>query len=191
MPAKPQQQIKFSTQAAWNEWLGQHHGSSDGVWLQLAKQSSGIASVTYPEAVEVALCHGWIDGQKKGLDEDWWLQKFTPRKADSIWSSVNRQKVLDLIERGLMQSAGRAAIEQARSNGRWDTAYEGQSKAAVPPDLQAALDANPEAAAFFATLKGANRYAILFRLKTAKKPETRANRLRKFVEMLERKETIH
>ncbi len=191
MPTEAIPQKTFSSQAAWQKWLEQNHASSPGVWLQFAKQGSGIKSVTYPEALECALCYGWIDGLKKKLDERYWIQKMTPRKPSSIWSVINRQKALDLIARGLMQTAGQAAIEQAKANGRWESAYDGQSKSVVPPDLQAALDANPQAAAFFATLNSQNRYAILFRLQTAKKPETRAARLLKFVGMLERGETLH
>jgi uncharacterized protein YdeI (YjbR/CyaY-like superfamily) len=184
-------QETFATSTAWREWLDRHHATSPGVWLQFAKQASGIASVNHAEALEIALCYGWIDGQTKRLDEHHWLQKFTPRKPNSIWSRINRQKALDLIERGLMRAAGHAAIERARANGRWEAAYEAQSKAAIPPDLQAALDDSPKAAAFFKTLSSQNRYAILFRLQTAKKPETRAARLAKFVCMLQRGETLH
>ena len=184
-------QLRFATEAAWREWLDQHHANSQGVWFQFAKQASGIASVSHAEALETALCYGWIDGQTKRLDENHWLQKFTPRKPNSIWSRINRQKALDLIERGLMQPAGNSAIERARANGRWQAAYEAQSKATIPPDLQAALDDSPKAAAFFKNLSSQNRYAILFRLQTAKKPETRASRLAKFVSMLERGETLH
>ena len=181
----------FPNDASWRDWLNRHHAASQGVWLQFAKQTSGIASVSHAEALEAALCHGWIDGQTKRLDENYWLQKFTPRKSNSIWSRINRQKALDLIERGLMHPAGYAAIERAKANGRWEAAYEAQSKATIPPDLQEALDASPKAAAFFAKLNSQNRYAILFRLQTAKKPATRASRLAKFISMLERGETLH
>jgi uncharacterized protein YdeI (YjbR/CyaY-like superfamily) len=183
--------IKFATPSAWRKWLDRHHATSQGVWIQFAKQASGIASVSHAEALEIALCYGWIDGQTKRLDESHWLQKFTPRKPNSIWSRINRQKALDLIERDMMRPSGHAAIERAKTNGRWEAAYEGQSKAAIPPDLQAALDDSPNAAAFFAKLSSQNRYAILFRLQTAKKPETRATRLAKFVSMLKRGETLH
>jgi uncharacterized protein YdeI (YjbR/CyaY-like superfamily) len=183
--------LTFETQATWREWLSRHHAASQGIWVQFAKQGSGIASVSHVEALEGALCYGWIDGQTKRLDNYHWLQKFTPRKPNSIWSRINRQKALDLIERGLMQPAGHATIERAKANGRWEAAYEAQSKATIPPDLQAALDDSPKAAAFFIELSSQNRYAILFRLQTAKKPETRASRLAKFVSMLERGETLH
>jgi len=184
-------QMRFPSGTAWRTWLDRYHATSQGVWLQFAKQASGIASVSHAEALETALCYGWIDGQTKGLDEYHWLQKFTPRKPNSLWSRINRQKALDLTEQGLMRPAGHAAIERAKTNGRWEAAYEAQSKSTIPPDLQAALDASPKAAAFFKTLSSQNRYAILFRLQTAKKLETRASRLKKFVAMLERGETLH
>ena len=184
-------QLKFGTQAEWSDWLSRHHASSPGIWVQIAKQGSGVTSLTYAEAVESALCYGWIDGQKQKMNETFWLQKFTPRKADSVWSLVNRQKALGLIERSLMQPAGHEAIQRAQANGRWESAYEGQSNATVPPDLAAALRESPKAAEFFAKLNRVNRYAILFRLQTAKKIETRIARLNKFVSMLERGETLH
>ena len=184
-------QLIFCTQKAWKTWLAKHHADAPGIWLQLAKKDSGIPSVSYAEAVEIALCFGWIDGQAQRLDDAYFLQRFTPRKRNSIWSQVNRAKALDLIDRGLMQPAGLVAIEQAKANGRWDSAYAGPRSVNVPEDLKAALQERPKAAAFFATLKGQNRYAILFRLQTTKKPETRAAKLRKFVEMLERGETIY
>jgi len=181
----------FTTKAAWKRWLHAHHEEPEGLWLKLAKKDSGIKSVTRDEALEVALCYGWIDGQAKPVDEHYWLQKFTPRRPNSIWSKINCAKVQVLIENELMQPAGLAAIEKAKANGRWESAYAAPSTAVVPADLQLALDASPAAAAFFATLKGSNRYAILFRLQTAKKPETRAARLSKFLAMLERGETLH
>ena len=182
---------KFTTQTAWRRWLDRRHATSKGIWLRFAKRASGIKSVNHAEALEVALCYGWIDGQANKLDTNCWLQKFAPRKPNSLWSIVNRRKALDLIKRGLMQPAGKAAIQRAKENGRWKAAYHPQSKAPVPPDLRAALKKHPQAAAFFATLDSRNRYAILFRLQTAKKPETRASRLAKFVSMLERGETLH
>jgi uncharacterized protein YdeI (YjbR/CyaY-like superfamily) len=147
--------------------------------------------VTYAVALEAALCYGWIDGQKRPLDSEAWLQRFVPRSARSIWSQINRRKAESLIAQGLMQPAGLAAIEQAKKNGRWESAYEGSRRATVPPDLEAALDANPEAKAFFATLDSANRYAVLFRIQTVKKTETRARKIVQFVEMLARQERIH
>jgi uncharacterized protein YdeI (YjbR/CyaY-like superfamily) len=183
--------LRFGTQRAFEAWLRKNHGSSDGIWLLMAKPGADEPTVTYPEAVEVALCHGWIDGQKKSIDAHHWLQRFTPRRARSVWSKVNRAKAEALIQSGRMQPSGMAAIDGARSDGRWDAAYEGARTAAVPPDLQAALDAEPEAGAFFAGLDRANRYAVLWRVQTAIRPETRSKRIRTLVAMLARGEKIH
>jgi uncharacterized protein YdeI (YjbR/CyaY-like superfamily) len=183
--------LAFKTPKPWATWLAKHHDQSKGLWLRLAKKGSDIPSITYAEALDVALCYGWIDGPKKGEDDQYWQQKFTPRGARSIWSKINCGKVDALIEQGLMTPAGLKAVERAKADGRWDAAYEGQRKATVPPDLQAALDANPKAKAFFATLNSVNRYAILFRTHSAKKPETRARRIAQFVEMLAKHEKIH
>ena len=191
MPKDALPRKRFATVATWRTWLAKNHASRSGIWIQFAKKGSGVRSVSYAEAVEVALCYGWIDGQAQRLDELYYLQRFTPRKRDSIWSEVNRTKALALIERGAMQPAGFAAVDAAKANGRWELAYKGPRRADVPEDLAKALSAQPKAAAFFTTLKGQNRYAILFRLQTAKRPETRAARLKKFVEMLERGETLH
>jgi uncharacterized protein YdeI (YjbR/CyaY-like superfamily) len=192
MTAKADQPIlQFKTQKAWAAWLDKNHDTSPGVWLQIAKKASGVRSVTYAEALDAALCYGWIDGQKASHDELAWLQKFTSRGPKSIWSKINRGHVQRLTDAGQMKPAGLKAVEAAKQDGRWDAAYEGQSKATVPDDLQAALDNNPKAKAFFATLKSTNRYAILFRVQTAKKPETRAKRIAQFVEMLEKGETIY
>jgi len=157
----------------------------------MAKKASGIASIDHPEALELALCYGWIDGQRKGDGEQHFLQRFTPRTPRSTWSKINRDKALKLIEESRMQPAGLAEVERARADGRWDAAYDAQSIATVPPDLQAALDANSKAAAFFATLDSRNRYSVLFRTQGAKKPETRAKRIAQFVEMLAKGEKIH
>ena len=159
--------------------------------MKLAKKDSGIASVTYDEAVEAALCYGWIDGQKKGFDEQYWLQKFTPRGPKSIWSKINTVKAEKLIASGEMKLSGLKAIEAAKNDGRWDAAYESQKNISIPEDFQVALDKNKKAKAFFATLKSSERYSFLFRIHTAKKPETRAKRIQQFVEMLERNEKIH
>jgi uncharacterized protein YdeI (YjbR/CyaY-like superfamily) len=183
--------LSFATQKAWRSWLDSHHADSNGVWLQIAKKGAPTSSVTSPEALEVALCYGWIDGQAKSVDAVSYLQKYTPRRAKSIWSLINRNKVLVLIERGLMRPAGLAAIEQAKQDGRWDAAYAGSRTIDVPDDLRAALARNAKAAAFFKTLNSQNRYAILFRLHTAKKAETRAKRLDQFVRMLEQHETLY
>jgi uncharacterized protein YdeI (YjbR/CyaY-like superfamily) len=181
----------FKDQKHWAIWLEKHHPSSPGLWLRLAKKGSDTQSVSYAEALEVALCYGWIDGQKKSYDEASWLQKFTPRGDRSLWSKVNREKAEELIRTGRMKPAGLAAIERARENGRWEAAYDSPGKAIVPDDFQAELDRNLKAREFFATLNSANRYAILWRIQTVKKAETRAKRIRQFTEMLERHEKIH
>jgi uncharacterized protein YdeI (YjbR/CyaY-like superfamily) len=181
----------FPTPKRWEEWLEKYYGTSTGLWLKIAKKGAETATVTYAEALEVALCFGWIDSQKAALDETYWLQKFTPRGPRSPWSKVNREKALALIESGRMRPIGLAFIEDARKDGRWDTAYDPQSKASVPEDFQRELDRNPTAAEFFATLESYNRYAILYRIHEAKKPETRAKRIEKFIGMLERGEKVH
>src|SRR5579863_641412 len=153
----------FSNEEAWTAWLEIHHQSSDGLWLRLAKKGSGLKSVTYAEALDVALCYGWIDGHKKPESEQAWLQRFLPRSARSIWSKINREKALALIAQGRMMPTGLEAIDAAKKNGRWESAYDSPKGAVVPEDLQAALHANPQAREFFLALDGANRYAILFR----------------------------
>jgi uncharacterized protein YdeI (YjbR/CyaY-like superfamily) len=183
--------LRFATAKAWETWLRKHHASCDGVWLQIARIGAARPTVTYPEAIDVALCHGWIDGQKKALDDQHYIQRFTPRRTRSIWSKINRAKALALIEAGRMQPAGQAQVDAAKADGRWDDAYDGARTSTVPDDLQAALDANAEAKKFFAGIDGANRYAVLWRVQTAKKPETRARRIAQFVEMLARGEKIH
>jgi uncharacterized protein YdeI (YjbR/CyaY-like superfamily) len=183
--------LSFSSQKKWEEWLGEYHSTSKGIWLKIAKKGAETDTVNYAEALDVALCYGWIDGQKGALDEDFWLQKFTPRGPRSQWSKINREKVAALIENGRMKPAGLAEVERAKADGRWEAAYDAQSKASVPEDLQRELDANPDAAAFFATLESYNRYAILYRIQEAKKPETRAKRIEKFVGMLKRGEKVH
>jgi uncharacterized protein YdeI (YjbR/CyaY-like superfamily) len=176
--------LTFESPAAWEEWLAGEHGSQAGVWIKIAKKATGIPTVTHGEALDIALCYGWIDGQRKSFDDQWFLQRFTPRRARSNWSKVNRGKVDQLIAEGRMQPAGLAEIERAKADGRWDAAYDAQSTATVPDDLQRELDANPAAAAFFATLNSQNRYAILHRIQDAKRPETRVRRIAKFVAML-------
>lgn len=183
--------VMFAGQQEWATWLDANHTTSPGVWLRIAKKAAGIESVSYAEALETALCYGWIDGQKKTYDQSSWLQKFTPRGAKSIWSKVNREKAQQLIERGQMKPAGLAAVERAKQDGRWDAAYDSSSSASVPADFQAALDQHPKAKAFFATLNSANRYAILFRIQTAKKAETRTKRIEQFIGMLENQEMLH
>lgn len=183
--------LHFDDAAAWERWLRQAHARSAGVWLRIAKPGAGIASVRHADALEVALCYGWIDAVRRNDGPHHWLQRFTPRAARSIWSKVNREKALALSEAGRMQPAGQREIDRAQADGRWDAAYDSGRTATVPPDLQAAFDANPKAAAFFATLDSRNRYAVLFRLQTAKRAETRQRRLRQFVEMLARGERLH
>jgi uncharacterized protein YdeI (YjbR/CyaY-like superfamily) len=181
----------FATQTQWAAWLAKNHRKSEGLWLRLAKKDSGLRSVTYAEALEIALCYGWIDGQKRGESEQAWLQRFLPRTAKSIWSKINCGKAEALIANGRMKAAGLEAVEAARKDGRWDAAYDSPKGAKIPRDFQVALDLSPGAQEFFATLDGANRYAVLFRIQTVKKAETRARKIREFVEMLERNERIH
>ena len=182
----------FERQQDWLAWLNEHHATSPGVWLQLAKKRRADASsVSYEEAIEIALCFGWIDGQKKSHSEQFWLQKFTRRSDQSIWSKINKAKALALIEAGAMTPAGLAAIERAKSDGRWDAAYDSSSRATVPADFQAELDRNPRAKDFFETLDSRNRYAVLFRIQTVKKAETRARKISQFVLMLARHEKVH
>ena len=183
--------VQFPDRKAWATWLDRHYNTSSGIWVRLSKKGSDLVAMTYPEALEEALCHGWIDAQKRGESAAAWLQRFTPRGARSIWSKINRQKALALIESRQMKPAGLLEVERAKSDGRWEQAYDGARTAEVPPDLEAALTANPKAKQFFETLDGANRYAILWRLQTAKKPDTRARRLAKFIEMLNNNEKIH
>ena len=181
----------FKNAKAFETWLKKHHATSDGLWLQIAKKGVEPPSVTYLEAVEIALCWGWIDGQKKGLDDQHFLQRFTPRRARSIWSKINVAKVAALVEAGRMQPPGQVQVEAAKADGRWAQAYDGARTSSMPDDLQAALDANPRAKAFFATLNASNRYAVTWRVQTAAKPQTRAKRIAQLVEMLARGEAVH
>lgn len=183
--------LPFATQKAWAKWVAANHAKSRGVWIKMARVSSGIRSVTYPEALDVAICWGWIDGQRRSLDDTSYLQKFTPRGVRSMWSKINRDKALAFIAAGEMKPAGLAEVERARRDGRWDAAYDSPSKAKVPDDLAAALAASPRAAAAWPTLDSRNRYAVLHRVHNAKKPETRAARIARFVEMLARGEKLH
>ena len=171
-------------------WFAEHGADPRGIWLKIGR-TGAAQTVTYAEALEVALCHGWIDGQKRGYDERHWLQRFTPRGPRSKWSQVNRDKAEALIKAGRMRPAGQAQVDAAKADGRWAAAYAGQRSATVPDDLAAAIAADPEAKAFFETLSGANRYAILYRVNDAKKPETRAARIARFVTMCHEHETIH
>ena len=183
--------LELPDREAWADWLAEHGGSSSGVWLKLARKGGGERSFTYAEALDVALCHGWIDGQKGKIDERHWRQRFTPRTARSRWSKRNRHRAEDLLAQGAMAPAGLREVEAARADGRWEAAYDSSATAEVPPDLQAALDADPAARDFFAGLDRANRYAILYRLQEARRPETRARRLDKFVVMLREGRRIH
>ena len=183
--------VHLELQAEWAQWLVANHADSRGVWLRIAKKGATRPSLTYAEALEVALCFGWIDGQKQRENVHYWLQRFTPRSANSIWSKVNQISALKYIEDGRMQPSGLAEIERARADGRWEAAYDSARTSTVPADLQAALDANAKAKKFFTEVNAQNRYAILFRLQTAKKPETRVKRIAQYVEMLAREETLH
>jgi uncharacterized protein YdeI (YjbR/CyaY-like superfamily) len=169
----------------------ERHASERGLWLRIARVRSPLTSVTYAEALDLALCFGWIDGQRRSYDADSFLQKFTPRQKRSPWSKRNREHVARLLAAGEMQAAGLAAVAAARADGRWERAYDSPAAATVPDDLQAALDEHPDAKAFFERLKGTNRYAILYRIQTAVRPETRARRIAEFVAMLEREETLY
>jgi uncharacterized protein YdeI (YjbR/CyaY-like superfamily) len=192
VPTKPEPPIlQFDDQRAWAGWLRENHADSQGVRLMLAKKGSGITTVTYGEALEEALCYGWIDGQVGRYDESFYLQRFTPRRPRSMWSANNRTKVERLIAEGRMKPTGLKAIEAAKADGRWDAAYPAQSEATVPDDLQRALDENPEAKAFFETLSSQNRFAILFRLHGTKRPETRAKRIAQYVAMPAEHRTFH
>jgi uncharacterized protein YdeI (YjbR/CyaY-like superfamily) len=179
------------SQLAWDKWLAEHQRSSEGVWLKIAKAASGLDTVTYAEALDVALCYGWIDGLRKKFDDDWFVQRFTPRTPKSKWSKINCEKATALIANGRMQLAGLQAVEQAKADGRWRDAYAGQRDAIVPDDLQRALDKNKRARTFFDTLDGRNRYAILYRVHDAKRPETRARRIAQYVTMLSKQEKLY
>lgn len=181
----------FKTRKDFAAWLEKNHKTSPALWVRIAKKNSGVSSITYGAGVEVALCYGWIDAQKLPEDETAWLQRFMPRRPRSIWSKVNREKVLALIASGEMKPAGLEEIDRARKDGRWEAAYDSPGAAAVPSDFEKELDRHPKAKAFYKTLNRANSYAILWRLQTAKKAETRAKRMRSFIEMLEKGETLH
>jgi uncharacterized protein YdeI (YjbR/CyaY-like superfamily) len=183
--------LLFTAPSDLEAWLEENHSASDGAWLKIAKKGAPVPSVTYGEALELALCFGWIDSQKRGHDEQHFLQRFTPRRPRGRWSKINREKAEILIAAGRMRPTGLAEVDAAKADGRWEAAYEGQRTAEVPADLQRELDANTAAREFFAGLDSANRYAVIYRLNDAKKPETRERRLRKFLAMFERGEKIH
>ena len=182
---------RFCSERDWAAWLERNHGRSRGLWLQIARKGADVRSVSYPEALEVALCYGWIDGQKRAQSDTFWLQKFGPRTKTSLWSRINREKALALVAAGRMRPPGMAEIQRAKADGRWKAAYHSARASTVPEDLERALKRNAKARRFFETLDRANRYSILFRLQTAKKAETRARRLADFVKMLERGRKIH
>jgi uncharacterized protein YdeI (YjbR/CyaY-like superfamily) len=183
--------IPFADAAAWERWLGEHHESAAGLWLKLAKKNAGIESVTYAQAAEVALCFGWIDSQKASWDEQWFLQRFTPRRARSRWSQANRETAQALQREGRMRPAGALQVKLAKADGRWEAAYAGQASMQVPEDLQRELDGDSAARHFFESLESHNRYAILYRVHDAKRPETRARRIERFMEMLRAGEKPH
>jgi uncharacterized protein YdeI (YjbR/CyaY-like superfamily) len=189
--AKAGPPLLFEDQETWFFWLRKNHATSSGVWLRIAKKGAVVRSVSYLQAVECALCFGWIDGQKKSDNESYWLQRFTPRSEKSIWSKINREKAIRLIELGQMSAAGLREVERAKRDGRWDGAYDSPSGATIPADFQAVLNKIPSARAFFATLDSRNRYAVLFRIQTAKKAETRAKRIKQFAKMLSQHERIY
>jgi uncharacterized protein YdeI (YjbR/CyaY-like superfamily) len=191
MPTDPLPVMTFDSTDAWDAWLAAHHAGSPGLWLKIAKKGAAGRTISYSDALDVALCHGWIDGQKGRHDDEYWLQRFTPRKPGSRWSKINTERAAALIESGRMRPAGLSEVERAQADGRWEQAYESQSRVTVPEDLARALAANERARAFFATLDSANRYAILYRIGTAKKPETRAKRIDTFVAMLSEHKKIH
>lgn len=188
LPPAASEPLVFGNQAEWAAWLAANHDKSPGVWLRYVKNTEG--AFNYAQTLEVALCFGWIDGQTKSEGEKSWLKRWVPRKAKSIWSKINRAKALQYIEEGKMQPSGLAEVERARADGRWDAAYDSVSAAQVPPDLQAAFDAHPGAQAFFETLDSRNRYAVLFRIQTAKKADTRARRIADFTARLARGEKL-
>ena len=190
-PAPSGEIVQFATRADFEAWLDTHHKRNPGIWLMIAKHGSTVSSITYAEAIEVALCFGWIDGQKARYDDQHWLQRFTPRTARSRWSEINRKKVTELIAAGQMQPAGLIEIERAKADGRWDAAYKGQRTATIPEDLQRELDHDPTAAAAFAQLDAQNRYSIIWRINDAKRPETRQRRIATYLDMLRRGDRIH
>ena len=183
--------IAFAQQADFEDWLEKNQGTTSGIWLMIAKKHSGIASVSYQEAVDSAICYGWIDGQKRAYDDSYFLQGFTPRRARSVWSKVNLERVDRLIKDGRMRPAGLREVEAAKADGRWESAYHPSSTSEVPSDLQAAIDANPAAKAFFPTISKANRYGLIYRVNDAKRPETRQRRIEQFVQMLAEHRTLH
>ncbi len=183
--------VLFEKASDWEQWLDANHDKSSGVWLKIVKKGSDKMSVSISDALDIALCFGWIDSQRQKLDDDFYLQRYTPRRKNSKWSQVNVEKVEALIQADKMRDAGFREIESAKADGRWDMAYQSQHTATVPEDLQQALDANPVASAFFETISRVNRYAIIYRVTTAKKPETRQKHIEKYIQMLAEGKTIY
>jgi uncharacterized protein YdeI (YjbR/CyaY-like superfamily) len=191
MAAKPELEVlQCNTDGDWERWLVDHHADSPGVWLKFAKKGSEVSTVNYAQALDTALCYGWIDGQVRRFDESFYLQRFTRRGPRSKWSQINCGHVARLTETGRMQAPGQAQVDAAKSDGRWDAAYEPQSRATVPDDLRRALDANPDANRFFATLTGSTRYAFLYRLHHVSAPAARAKRIASYIELLSAGRTL-
>lgn len=191
MPRDDLPVLEFGSQAAWESWLDAHHAAAPGAWLKIAKKGSGAETVSYAEALEAAICYGWIDGQKDRLDDVHWLQRFTPRKPRGRWSRINTDQATELIKAGRMRPAGQREVELAQADGRWEAAYEGQRAMTVPGDLERELARNEAAREFFATLSGVNRYAILYRIGSVKRPETRARKIAQYVAMLAEHKTLY
>jgi uncharacterized protein YdeI (YjbR/CyaY-like superfamily) len=182
--------VFFTARAEMEGWLEEHGAESDGIWVKFAKKGSGIESVVYAEAVEAALCHGWIDGQVRRLDDDHYLQRFTPRRPRSNWSKINRAKAENLIAEGRMRPAGMLEVERAQADGRWEDAYDSPTSATVPEDFQRALEARPPALEFFESLGNTKRHSFLYRIRDAKRPETRAKRIAEYVKLLAQERTL-
>ena len=191
MPRDDLPVLEFGSQAAWESWLDAHHAAAPGAWLKIAKKGSGAETVSYAEALEAAICYGWIDGQKDRLDDVHWLQRFTPRKPRGRWSRINTDQATELIKAGRMRPAGQREVDLAQADGRWAAAYEGQRAMTVPADLDRELARNEAAREFFGTLSGVNRYAILYRIGSVKRPETRARKIAQYVAMLAEHKTIY
>jgi uncharacterized protein YdeI (YjbR/CyaY-like superfamily) len=183
--------ISFASRDAWEAWLAEQHAISSGLWIKIAKTASGIDTVSHAEALEAALCYGWIDGQRDRLDDHYFLQRFTPRRPRSRWSKINCAKATELIEKGEMKPAGLREVERAKADGRWEAAYDAQSAATVPDDLRQELEKDDEAGEFFGALDSRNRYAILYRIQEARKPETRARRIEQYVAMLKERKKLY
>lgn len=183
--------LELRSRGDWRKWLDKNHSQQDGVWLKFAKKASGITTVNYGEALEEALCYGWIDSQTKSLDDKYYLQKFSPRRARSVWSKINVGKIEKLMAEGKMQPAGLAQVEAAKADGRWEAAYHSPANIVMSEDFAKALDKNKKAKEFYETLSKGNKYAILWRLQQAKRPETRERNIKKFIDMLVAGQKFH